>query len=49
MLGVLLVEDNAENRDALSRRLQRRSYDVIIATDAKQGVAMVRAEVHHGL
>ena len=44
MPKVLLVEDNAENRDALSRRLQRRGYDVIIATDGKQGVAMVQAE-----
>jgi two-component system cell cycle response regulator DivK len=44
MHKVLLVEDNAENRDALSRRLQRRGYDVIIATDGKQGVAMAQAE-----
>ena len=44
MHKVLLVEDNAENCDALSRRLQRRGYDVIIATDGKQGVAMAQAE-----
>ena len=44
MHKVLLVEDNEENRDALSRRLQRRGYDVIIATDGKQGVAMAQAE-----
>jgi CheY-like chemotaxis protein len=44
MPKVLLVEDNVENRDALSRRLQRRGYDVVIATDGKQGVAMAHAE-----
>lgn len=44
MPKILLVEDNAENRDALSRRLQRRGYDVVIATDGRQGVAMAHAE-----
>ena len=44
MPKVLLVEDNVENRDALSRRLQRRGYDVIIAVDGKQGVAMAQTE-----
>lgn len=44
MPRILLVEDNPENRDALSRRLQRRGYDVVIATDGKQGVAMAQAE-----
>jgi CheY-like chemotaxis protein len=44
MPKVLLVEDNVENRDALSRRLQRRGYEVVIATDGKQGLAMAHAE-----
>ena len=44
MPRILLVEDNPENRDALSRRLQRRGYEVIIAVDGKQGVAMAQAE-----
>src|SRR5262249_30212985 len=44
MSKLLLIEDNAENRDALSRRLLRRGYDVIIAIDGKQGVAMAQAE-----
>ena len=44
MPKILLVEDNAENRDALSRRLQRRGYDIIIAVDGKQGVAMAQGE-----
>jgi CheY-like chemotaxis protein len=37
---ILLVEDNAMNRDMLSRRLVRRGYAVITAHDGKQGHAM---------
>ncbi len=37
---ILLVEDNEENRDALSRRLVRRGYEVVMATDGRQGLAM---------
>lgn len=32
------------NRDMLSRRLQRRGYEVIIAVDGQQGVAMAQSE-----
>lgn len=32
MEGILLVEDNDMNRDMLSRRLQRRGHEIIIAT-----------------
>ena len=38
MPKILLVEDNEMNRDMLSRRLIRRGYEVIIATDGQQGV-----------
>lgn len=38
MPKVLLVEDNEENRDALSRRLTRRGYEVVMATNGKEGV-----------
>jgi CheY-like chemotaxis protein len=41
---ILLVEDNEMNRDMLSRRLQRKGYEVLIAIDGEQGVAMARAE-----
>jgi CheY-like chemotaxis protein len=44
MPRILLVEDNELNRDMLSRRLQRRGYDVIIAVDGRQGVAMAQSE-----
>jgi CheY-like chemotaxis protein len=41
---LLLVEDNEMNRDMLSRRLQRRGFDVLIATDGAQGIAMAASE-----
>ena len=44
MPRILLVEDNEMNRDMLSRRLQRRGYEVIIALDGQQGVAMAQSE-----
>ena len=44
MLKILLVEDNETNRDMLSRRLARRGYEVIIAVDGAEGLAMARAE-----
>ena len=43
MAKILLVEDNEMNRDMLSRRLTRRGYDVAIAVDGEQGVAMARS------
>jgi CheY-like chemotaxis protein len=42
MPKILLVEDNEMNRDMLSRRLVRRGYEVEIATDGEQGVAMAQ-------
>ena len=44
MARILLVEDNEMNRDMLSRRLVKRGYDVVIAVDGEQGVAMARSE-----
>jgi CheY-like chemotaxis protein len=44
MAKLLLVEDNEMNRDMLLRRLARRGFDVIIAVDGGQGVAMARSE-----
>lgn len=44
MPKILLVEDNEMNRDMLSRRLQRRGFTTIIATDGAAGVAMARDE-----
>jgi CheY-like chemotaxis protein len=42
MPKILLVEDNEMNRDMLSRRLVRRGFEVEIATDGEQGVAMAQ-------
>ncbi len=44
MPKILLVEDNAMNRDMLSRRLLRRAYDVIIAVDGQQGVELAESQ-----
>ena len=44
MAKLLLVEDNEMNRDMLSRRLQRRGFEVVIAMDGAQGVAMATSE-----
>ena len=43
MAKILLVEDNEMNRDMLSRRLQRKGYDVVIAVDGGEGVAMAHS------
>jgi two-component system, cell cycle response regulator DivK len=45
MPRILLIEDNEMNRDMLSRRLIKRGYDVAIALDGEQGVAMARSEL----
>jgi CheY-like chemotaxis protein len=44
MAKILLVEDNAMNRDMLSRRLARKGYEVAIAIDGQQGIDMARSE-----
>jgi two-component system cell cycle response regulator DivK len=42
MPRILLVEDNEMNRDMLSRRLERRGYEVLVAVDGEEGVARAR-------
>jgi CheY-like chemotaxis protein len=37
---ILLIEDNEMNRDMLSRRLERKGFDVVIAVDGLAGVEM---------
>jgi CheY-like chemotaxis protein len=39
MATILLVEDNEMNRDMLSRRLERKGFEVFIAVDGAEGVA----------
>jgi CheY-like chemotaxis protein len=43
MPTILLVEDNDPSRDALSRRLQRRGFQVVMAVDGAQAVSVGRA------
>jgi len=43
MPTILLVEDNEMNRDMLSRRLQRKGHEVLIALDGVQGVELARS------
>ena len=44
MPKILLVEDNEMNRDMLSRRLERRGFQVFIAEDGAAGVNLARQE-----
>lgn len=43
MKTILLVEDNELNRDMLSRRLERKGFQIMIATDGKQGVQLAQS------
>jgi CheY-like chemotaxis protein len=44
MSKILLVEDNEMNRDMLSRRLQRKGHEVLIALDGIQGIELAQAQ-----
>jgi CheY-like chemotaxis protein len=42
---ILIVEDDELNRDMLSRRLQKKGYETLIAVDGSEGVAIAQAEL----
>ncbi len=44
MPKVLLVEDNEMNRDMLSRRLERKGFEVVFALDGQAAVDMADSE-----
>ena len=44
MSKILLVEDNEMNRDMLSRRLARRGFEVVMAVNGAEGIAMAESE-----
>ena len=44
MSKILIVEDNEMNRDMLSRRLERKGFDIVMAEDGKEGVDMSKSE-----
>lgn len=45
MTKILLVEDNEMNRDMLSRRLERKNFQVVFAEDGAEGVAKAGSEM----
>jgi two-component system cell cycle response regulator DivK len=44
MPRIVLVEDNEDNRDMLSRRLVRRGFEILIAVNGEEAVEMVTRE-----
>ncbi|MBX3746796.1 MAG: response regulator [Verrucomicrobiae bacterium] len=44
MPRILLVEDNEMNRDMLSRRLQRRGFEILCAVDGHEGLDLAARE-----
>jgi len=44
MAKILLVEDNEMNRDMLSRRLERKGHQVVIAVDGQRAIDLAAAE-----
>ena len=44
MNKILLVEDNELNRDMLSRRLIRREFEVVLAVNGEEAVALAESE-----
>ncbi len=45
MAKILLVEDNEMNRDMLSRRLERKNFQVVFAVDGAEGVAKAGSDM----
>jgi len=45
VVTILVVEDSEASRDALSRRLQRHGYHVLLAVDGRQAVSMAHASL----
>jgi len=44
MAKILLVEDNEMNRDMLTRRLERKGHQVVIAVDGQQAIEFAAAQ-----
>jgi CheY-like chemotaxis protein len=45
MTKILLVEDNEMNLDMLSRRLERRGFEILVAMDGAQGVDIAKTQM----
>jgi two-component system, cell cycle response regulator DivK len=44
MPTILIVEDNEASRDALTRRLERRGYRILVAVDGQSAVSLAQSE-----
>jgi len=44
MPKILIVEDNEENRDVLTKWLERRGYSVLVAVDGQAGITITQDE-----
>ena len=44
MKKILLIEDNEMNRDMLSRRLERKGFDVLLAEDGAEGLERILSD-----
>jgi CheY-like chemotaxis protein len=44
MATIMIVEDNELSRDALSRRLERRGYRIVVAMDGEEAIQLARTE-----
>lgn len=44
MTKILYVEDNEDNVYMLTRRLSRKGFEIVVAGDGEQGVAMAQTE-----
>jgi two-component system, cell cycle response regulator DivK len=44
MPTILIVEDNEMNRDMLSRRLRRRGFEILFATNGEEGIEQAHAQ-----
>jgi two-component system, cell cycle response regulator DivK len=45
MVKILYIEDNEDNIYMVSRRLQRKGYEVLIARDGAEGLAQAKSRV----
>ena len=41
---ILLIEDNELNRDMLSRRLEKKGFEILMAADATEGLQLARTQ-----
>lgn len=44
MARILVVEDNEMNRDMVTRRLQKKGYDILTAVDGTLGIEVAQSE-----